>query len=37
MFTDINVVDVNYRPLDASNWEPQEAGLFGPVRLKLEP
>ena len=37
VFTDINVVDVNYRPLDASNWEPQEAGLFGPVRLKLEP
>ncbi len=30
-FKDINVVDINYKPLDASNWKVQPSGLEGPV------
>ena len=32
-FYDINVVDLNYRPLDASNWPLFDSGLLGPVQL----
>ncbi len=30
---EINFVDINYRPFDASNWELTPSGLLGPVRL----
>ena len=30
---DINIVDINYRPFDASQWELTPSGLLGPVRL----
>jgi hypothetical protein len=33
-FYDINVVDIEYRPLDASNWPLMESGLLGPVTLR---
>ncbi len=36
VFTDINVVDVGYRRLDASQWPLHEAGLYGPVSLRIE-
>jgi hypothetical protein len=32
-FYDINIVDIRYRPLDASKWPPLPAGLSGPVKL----
>jgi len=32
-FYDINMVDINYRPFDASGWQPMESGLLGPVTL----
>ncbi len=32
-FYDINFVTIQYRPFDASGWEPLESGLLGPVRL----
>lgn len=32
-FHDINLVDHNYRPFDASNWPLTPSGLLGPVRL----
>ena len=32
-FYDINMVDIGYRPFDASNWEPVTSGLLGPVSL----
>ena len=32
-FTDINMVDINYKKFDASQWKPQPSGLLGPVRL----
>lgn len=32
-FYDINLVDIRYRPFDASRWEPVPSGLLGPVRL----
>lgn len=32
-FYDINLVDINYKPFDASGWEPVESGLMGPVKL----
>jgi len=32
-FHDINFVDIEYRPFDASNWEVKEAGLLGPVKI----
>jgi hypothetical protein len=33
-FKDINVVGVNYRPLDASRWPVRDAGLLGPVTIQ---
>jgi len=30
---DSNVVNINYRPVDASGWPLQPAGLLGPVTL----
>jgi hypothetical protein len=33
IFKDINIVGINYRPLDASRWPVREAGLLGPVTL----
>ncbi len=32
-FTDINFVNINYKPFDASNWPLTDCGLLGPVRL----
>ena len=32
-FYDINMVDINYQPFDASGWQPMESGLLGPVTL----
>jgi hypothetical protein len=34
IFKDINIVDINYRPLDASRWPIREAGLLGPVTIR---
>lgn len=33
IFKDINIVDVNYKPLNASNWPLAECGLLGPVTI----
>jgi len=33
IFKDINVVNVNYRPFDASTWPLTDCGLLGPVTL----
>ena len=33
IFKDINVVNVNYRPFDASDWPLTDCGLLGPVTL----
>jgi hypothetical protein len=30
---EINFVDINYRPFDASKWDVKPSGLLGPVRL----
>jgi hypothetical protein len=30
---EINFVDINYRPFDASKWQLKPSGLLGPVRL----
>ena len=35
-FTDINMVDMDYHPFDASNWPVQEHGVKGPVRILRE-
>jgi hypothetical protein len=32
-FYDANVVNVDYKPFDASNWQLRASGLIGPVRL----
>ena len=32
-FYDINFVNINYRPFDASNWPLTDSGLLGPVTL----
>ncbi len=32
-FYDINFVNIQYKPFDASGWEPMPSGLLGPVRL----
>ena len=32
-FNDINIVNLNYRPFDASNWPLTDCGLLGPVTL----
>jgi hypothetical protein len=38
---EINLVNIRYRPFDASTWQPQASGLLGPVKLvplrKLSP
>jgi hypothetical protein len=33
-FYDINFVNIDYEPFDASGWEIRDAGLLGPVTLK---
>jgi hypothetical protein len=33
IFKDINLVNINYQPFDASKWPIREAGLLGPVTL----
>ena len=33
IFKDINIVNVNYRPFDASDWSLTDCGLLGPVTL----
>ena len=33
-FYDINMVDIQYKPFDASKWKPVDSGLLGPVILK---
>ncbi|MBN2410133.1 glycoside hydrolase [candidate division KSB1 bacterium] len=32
-FYDINVVNINYQPFNAADWEPVESGLIGPIQL----
>ena len=32
-FSDINMVGLDYKPLDASKWKPLKSGLFGPVAV----
>jgi len=32
-FKDINLVNIDYEPYDASNWEVKDAGLLGPVKI----
>jgi hypothetical protein len=34
IFHDINLVNINYRPFNASDWPIREAGLLGPVTLR---
>lgn len=34
-FTDINMVEIDYRPLDASKWTPMRSGLMGPIEIRL--
>ena len=36
-FEDINMVGIDYKPLDASNWPVQPSGLIGPVKMELWP
>ena len=33
-FYDINFVNIDYEPFDASGWEVRDAGLLGPVNLR---
>lgn len=33
-FYDINIVDIKYKPFDASKWQPMPSGLLGPVTIK---
>jgi len=32
-FHDINLVNIDYEPYDASNWKIKDAGLLGPVKI----
>ena len=32
-FHEINFVNIDYKPFDASGWEPMPSGLLGPVSL----
>jgi hypothetical protein len=32
-YHEINFVNINYKPFDASHWDPQPSGLLGPVRI----
>ena len=34
IFYDINIVDLKYKPFDASKWRVAESGLIGPVTLR---
>jgi len=34
-FEDINMVGMDYKPLDASGWPKQPSGLIGPVKIEL--
>ena len=34
-FEDINIVGIDYKPLDASGWPIQPSGLIGPVKIEL--
>jgi len=34
-FYDINLVNIDYEPFDASGWEIRDAGLLGPVTVKV--
>ena len=34
-FTDINMVDINYKSLDASKWSVLKSGLLGPVSMSV--
>ncbi|WP_428937328.1 glycosyl hydrolase [Fontivita pretiosa] len=33
IFKEINFVNINYKPFDASKWDPVPSGLLGPVKL----
>lgn len=33
-FYDINMVDIQYKPFDASHWKPIDSGLLGPVTIE---
>ena len=33
-FHDANVVNIDYKPLDASAWPLRDSGLLGPVTLR---
>lgn len=33
IFQDINIVDIRYRPFDATRWQPVPSGLLGPVTI----
>jgi hypothetical protein len=33
IFHDINLVNINYKPFDASVWPVMDSGLLGPVTL----
>ncbi len=35
VFTDINMVDIAYKQLDASSWDLRAYGLYGPVSLMM--
>lgn len=32
-YHDINFVNIDYKPFDASGWKPMDSGLLGPVKL----
>jgi hypothetical protein len=34
IFHEINFVNYNYKPFDASAWEPMASGLLGPVMIR---
>lgn len=34
VFHDINLVNIKYRPFDASDWPVLDSGLLGPVVLR---
>ncbi len=33
IFHEINFVNIDYKPFDASGWQPRDSGLLGPVRM----
>ena len=34
-YHEINFVNINYKPFDASNWSVMPSGLEGPVKIKI--